>query len=721
MRRLLFLSFTGLFLGSVMSCSSPDTDFIAVDLSTDYVSLVDFARVRVSVWPEGSELSTDLLIQAESRDYVRPSRIAQFDSMPNGSYLIEIQLLRENGQILGSRRFQIVNGGGYILTARIDASCAEISCPRPGGDGGATECQDGACVPPTCLTPGECGQVECQNDEECVGEAPIACKEPVCVLGSCRFRDTPEVCGAEEYCDVQLGCTRRNIPSVDAGVDAGTDVAMDTTPAECGQPCDFPGQECEAGVYDCSSGTPVCVSAGPMMAGESCRAAVGACDADDTCNGTDLTCADEKRAAGFECRAAANSCDVAEVCDGTNNACPADVYAPVGTSCAGGFCDESGMCSNSCNPGAACTPAGQPCRTGAIDCSSGTPTCVANGNVSNGTMCGATNMGSWGSCGGFSNSCDETGTRSRNVTTYTCQAGSCESSTTSESESCSRGTSGISCGAGVSYGSWSGCGGFSGTCDETGTRTRSVTTYACGSGTCQSSTTTETGACSRNTNGTSCGSTGYGGWGACGGFSNTCDETGTRSRSMTTYTCGGGTCQSSTTSQSGSCSRSTSGNSCGSTAYGNWGACGGFSNTCDETGTRSRSVTTYTCGSGSCQTSSSSQSGSCSRSTSGNSCGTTTYGPWSPCSGFSSICDNTGTRSRSVTTYACGSQSCQMNTTTETTSCTRNTNGTSCNDFSTCRLGTCNGGSCSYSGPPCNSPSICCEPGVCIPQGDGCP
>jgi len=293
------------------------------------------------------------------------------------------------------------------------------------------------------------------------------------------------------------------------------------------------------------------------------------------------------------------------------------------------------------------------------------------------TTCGETEVGAWSACTGFAGTCGTTGTRSRTITTHTCGAGVCTSSTSTESESCVREAEGAVCDEPVN-GAWGACGGFSSTCDTTGTRTRSVTTYACSGGSCVASTGTETGACTRTTNGTSCGTTQYGSWSACGGFSGTCGNSGIRTRSVTTYACSGGSCAPTTSTESESCSRNTNGTSCGTTQYGSWSACGGFSGTCGNSGTRTRSVTTYACSGGSCASTSSTESESCTRNTNGTSCGTTVQGPWSACGGFSGTCGNDGTRTRSVTTYTCSGGSCASSTTTETGPCTRNTNGTSC-------------------------------------------
>ncbi len=104
---------------------------------------------------------------------------------------------------------------------------------------------------------------------------------------------------------------------------------------------------------------------------------------------------------------------------------------------------------------------------------------------------------------------------------------------------------------------------WAGTCDETAERTRDVTTPRCVSGRCTMEMSTETEACNRDTDGTSCGMTTTGSWGACGGFADTCDESGTQSRDIDTHTCMDGSCQTTTTTESRGCSRSTEGDSCG--------------------------------------------------------------------------------------------------------------------------------------------------------------
>ncbi|MFT5356159.1 MAG: hypothetical protein ACI9KE_003382 [Polyangiales bacterium] len=425
---------------------------------------------------------------------------------------------------------------------------------------------------------------------------------------------------------------------------------MDAGPAACGAECDT-ANPCEVGEFDCESGEPVCVAVGPAAEGTACREVEGDCDLAETCDGVSMECPSNARVpADTACRVAADVCDVAEACDGTSPACPIDGFAATGASCPDGFCDGSGECSDTCTPNAACDP-GVPCRVGRVDCSDGTPSCELAGNDVNGSVCGATENGSWSAC---------------------------------------------------SFGS---------TCAETGTQTRPVTSFACGNGTCGASIAMEARACMRETDGSGCGSASTGSWGSCGGFADSCDQTGLRSRTVSTPTCGGGSCNVAMTTQTEPCMRNTNGNSCGSVSNGAWGVCG-YSNSCDESASRSRTVTTPTCNSGTCSGVASTQTETCSRDTDGVTCGATTTGRFSPCGGFTSSCDQTGSQSRTVTDRECATGSCSDVQSIQFGLCSRDTNGDSCPGFS-CGANVCSGGTCDN--------SITCPPGqTCCGDGFGC-
>lgn len=260
-------------------------------------------------------------------------------------------------------------------------------------------------------------------------------------------------------------------------------------------------------------------------------------------------------------------------------------------------------------------------------------------------------------------------------------------------------------------GPWGSCS-YASTCSESGTRQRTITSYMCVDGVCDPSSSTDTGSCSRSTGGDSCGSTSFGSWGGCGGYSGPCGESGTRTRTRTDRVCRSGTCRSEASDDTGSCSRDTDGDTCDTTDTSPWSVCGDFRDVCANDGTRSRSVTEYRCVTGSCTPATTAETGNCSRDTDGDTCDTPDFGAWSLC--LYTTCAETGRRTRTVTVYECASESCVGSTDNEsdTTACNRDTEGDSCQNLATCQRGSCESGSCAYSGPGC-TPDRCCEPGIC--------
>lgn len=109
------------------------------------------------------------------------------------------------------------------------------------------------------------------------------------------------------------------------------------------------------------------------------------------------------------------------------------------------------------------------------------------------------------------------------------------------------GSTGAVCGP-LTYGAWSACS-YAATCANSGSRTRSVTTPTCTAGACtpKMSTGTDTTGCTRNTDGTSCG---------------------------TGMACSGGTCK---------CAPQCSGKNCGSDGCGGTcGSCSGANSSCNN-------------------------------------------------------------------------------------------------------------------------------------------
>jgi hypothetical protein len=104
-----------------------------------------------------------------------------------------------------------------------------------------------------------------------------------------------------------------------------------------------------------------------------CRAAAGACDLPELCDGSVECPFDAKISAATECRASAGPCDVAESCDGLTNACPANQFVSAATVCRGaqgGPCDAAESCDGvgpDC-PADSFRPANAVCRAAAGVC-----------------------------------------------------------------------------------------------------------------------------------------------------------------------------------------------------------------------------------------------------------------------------------------------------------------------------------------------------------------
>ncbi|MEZ4337424.1 MAG: hypothetical protein R3B82_12455, partial [Sandaracinaceae bacterium] len=500
------------------------------------------------------------------------------------------------------------------------------------------------------------------------------------------------------------------------GADAGGECA-----AGCDDGLDCTADACEAGACVHTPDDARCTdgSAGTCVVGFGCQYAgctpdtcvAGPCEvahcAGDSCV-IESACGATEECCGGTCVPA--GCDDRDPC--TDDTCggAACTHTPNTATCDDGvFCNGA----DTCGGGTCSTHAGDPC-SGASVCDETSGSCV--GCVGD-ADCPDPVAGSWGSCG-YADVCAQTGTQERTVTSYRCMGGSCRATPSMESRACSRSTNGNSCGS-TTFGTWGSCGGFSGTCDESGTRSRSRMDRVCASGSCTTQSSTDTGACARDTDGTMCAATAYGTWGSCGGFSDTCDESGTRSRSQTDYACVAGTCASTVSTDTGACSRSTTGTSCGATTFGSWGSCGGYSDTCDETGTQSRTRTDFACSGGACDSTMTMESQGCGRTTTGTACGTPTYTVWSACGGFSTECDESGTQSRTRTDYTCGGGTCSVGTNTpESQACARDTDGNFCENWVTCRTGSCVAGACNAPG---SCSGRCCEPNICVSMGSSCP
>jgi hypothetical protein len=261
------------------------------------------------------------------------------------------------------------------------------------------------------------------------------------------------------------------------------------------------------------------------------------------------------------------------------------------------------------------------------------------------------------------------------VTRYACSAGACQPTVVTQKRACSRNAEGTTCGTATYPEQWGPCGGYSGFCDNTGTRTRKKVQPTCKSGACVNVNSQEQGTCSRNQNGLTCGANvADPQWSTCSGFTEPCGNTGTQSRSVRPQICSGGSCVkgSPIDTNTQSCARDTNGTSCGSTV-GEWSDCGGYSGTCDETGTKTQTVTQKVCSGGSCVSgSTSTNTAGCSRSTTGVSCGQqSSFESCNP--GYAAPTCASGKKKELITTtYTCSSGGCRESRSSTAGSCCPN-------------------------------------------------
>jgi hypothetical protein len=320
-------------------------------------------------------------------------------------------------------------------------------------------------------------------------------------------------------------------------------------------------------------------------------------------------------------------------------------------------------------------------------------------------------------CEGFEFTCDQSGLQDVEITSHTCTSGVCIPATAGGVATCARDTNGVTCGD-PSFGEWGPCEVVGGVCGATGTQTRTITSFECASGSCTPETATETRACTVAPGNPICGPTTIGPWSECVFEGDACDETGTQTRTVTSFECAGGSCTPTSWTEGQVCTRGTAGSTCGPVIDTGWDACEFENGVCDETGTQSRTVTEHVCAASVCTPVSTTSTQACGRETGAMECAPPSIPEWGPCSFGEGECDETGQQSRRVTHFVCSDEVCAGAFRNEIQDCSRETDGASC-EFGS---GTCSGGICEVINgcTGCDHPlDICCD-GICV-RGVLCP
>lgn len=180
---------------------------LLVDLKSDLAPGVELAEVRVTLLEDGREL--DLVSVDRDATLAEPGiRIARVGGLsPSSARRIEVVAWDVVGEEVTRQTVVVVNRDDAATTVLVTRDCRGVTC-----EDADTRCLGNRCVDQTCLTGAEesCPEPACTSDTECAGVAE--CAVPACVDGVCVAVEDASRCGAELYCDAQLGC--RGIPSV---------------------------------------------------------------------------------------------------------------------------------------------------------------------------------------------------------------------------------------------------------------------------------------------------------------------------------------------------------------------------------------------------------------------------------------------------------------------------------------------------------------------------
>lgn len=402
---------------ALAACDGAPT-LMVVELHTNLLPGVDFERARLTLRqvgvPGAAELVREHAFSAADRDETLALRLAELPDMPEGLYVVHVDLVSAAGGFVADRTQTSPFRGAQVIPVIISRDCAGVRC----ADG--LTCYGGGCVDPRCLPGADRGDAVCPDalcgaDADC--DAPVACARPRCLGGACFPEPDDDRCPSGQACHVERGCVPVATGARDAGVplctereacdgadddcdglvDEGYDLASD--PSNCG----FCGARC--------GGAP---GADPTCAGGTCGFACRAGRAD--CNGSaadgceaDLASTASCGACGVRCAGATPACDAST--DPARCASGCGALASCGGTCVDTQTSPTncGACGVTCDAGESCV--GGACRCGAGPACAGATTCCSGACVDTGS--------SLGHCGACGRACV------RPNATPTCAAGVC--------------------------------------------------------------------------------------------------------------------------------------------------------------------------------------------------------------------------------------------------------------------------------------------------------
>jgi hypothetical protein len=288
----------------------------------------------------------------------------------------------------------------------------------------------------------------------------------------------------------------------------------------------------------------------------------------------------------------------------------------------------------------------------------------------------------------FADACALTGERTRSCTAFACRAGTCAAQAPvmeADTTACTRSTDTHECGSRFECEEFAGCV-YSSICTNDGTRTRTCYPLRCGAGICgrgEAYLEPDTVGCARNTASTKCDEPACEAYSECTYDLGTCDNSGSRTRTCTPRVCSGGGCAAGTSYveiDTAGCQRDTAGSTCAPVSCGGFGQCV-YADMCVNHGSQTRTCTPQVCLGEKCASGTSFDevdTTGCGRNTNGVECGPLSCTDWGACN-YGDTCASVGSQTRTCSTPICGSGQCGSSSGyTDSFTCTRNTDGMTC-------------------------------------------
>ena len=186
----------------LIACGSSDPT-LRVDLRTDLIPLVEVTNVTAELQRDGAVVATAGHVVTNA-DYATGVRIADFEDLPSGAYLLTVVAA---GTISQTQRVLVRVRGDTATTVLMTRDCRDVDCTDPA----SPTCINATCVPGTCTGEAldECGAPEC--DVAACG-AIAACATADCTSGACLVTTDDAACAADERCDPVAGCVGDGMP-----------------------------------------------------------------------------------------------------------------------------------------------------------------------------------------------------------------------------------------------------------------------------------------------------------------------------------------------------------------------------------------------------------------------------------------------------------------------------------------------------------------------------